>query len=69
MQATLFRREQMPLTSTGRSVLKGMIRKHGKKGEAIFYASINKGVPGSKDWHEGKAEAPGKNKFTEALAS
>jgi len=34
----------MPLTKTGRTVLSQLKKKHGsKKGEEIFYASINAG--------------------------
>lgn len=34
----------MPLTEAGRKVLKNMRRQYGKKkGERVFYASINKG--------------------------
>lgn len=58
----------MPLTQTGRKILNTMIKKYGsKKGEGVFYASIHKGVPGSKQWHE-KKESTHKNKYTEALA-
>lgn len=55
----------MPLTETGRKVLQGMKKKYGKKGEAVFYASINKGIKGSDRWHEKKENK--KNKYSEAL--
>ena len=42
----------MPLTATGKKVLASMRKKHGsKKGEEVFYASINKGKAGSSKWH------------------
>ena len=42
----------MPLTKTGREVLRGMQKKHGEeKGKEYFYASINKGIAGSEQWH------------------
>ncbi len=42
----------MPLTPTGEAVLRRMKARYGaKRGRAIFYASINKGVPGSEKWH------------------
>ncbi len=57
----------MPLTSTGKKILNNMIKKYGdKKGQAVFYSSINKKAPGSKSWHESKPI--GKSKYTEALA-
>jgi hypothetical protein len=57
----------MPLTDEGEKVLAAMKAEYGpKKGEEVFYASINAGKPGSKDWHvksEGKRLAghPGKS--------
>ena len=41
----------MPLTSTGRKVMASMKKQYGKRGEEVFYASINKGVAGSSKWH------------------
>jgi hypothetical protein len=42
----------MPLTKTGKRVLRQMKKQYGKeKGEDVFYKSINKGVPGSEKWH------------------
>jgi hypothetical protein len=42
----------MPLTETGKSVLDGLIKKHGvKKGKEIFYAMINEKKKGSESWH------------------
>jgi len=42
----------MPLTETGRKVLREMKKKYGKKkGEEVFYASINKKKKGSDKWH------------------
>ncbi len=43
----------MPLTKTGKRVLEYLQRKHGEEaGKRIFYASINKGVPGSSHWEK-----------------
>lgn len=45
----------MPLTSSGNKVLASMRKEYGaKKAKAVFYASINKGVPGSTKWHKTK---------------
>lgn len=58
----------MPLTNAGKKVLAAMVKKYGsKKGNGVFYASINKGVPGSTEWHEKKEDHKGKSKYTEAL--
>lgn len=47
----------MPLTRTGDRVLGKMEGEYGTdKGKRIFYASMNKGVPGSKDWHKGGSQ-------------
>lgn len=43
----------MPLTTTGKKILKGMEKRYGMKaGNKIFYASINEGKKGSEKWHE-----------------
>ena len=55
-----------PLTDAGRKVMASMKKKYGDRGEEVFYASINKGVPGSQKWHE-KRKTHGKNKYSEAL--
>lgn len=48
----------MPLTKTGKKVMKGMVEQYGaKKGKEVFYASINKGVKGSSQWHKKKQTA------------
>ena len=58
----------MPLTSTGKRILKQMIAKHGhKSGTRVFYSSINKGVPGSDKWHEKGSKPTGMNRYSEAL--
>jgi len=45
----------MPLTKTGRKVLRDMQKQYGKdKGEGVFYASINKENSGSGKWHKKK---------------
>ena len=42
----------MPLTKSGKKVMENMKSEYGsKKGESVFYASINKGKPGSSKWH------------------
>ena len=57
----------MPLTSEGNKVLSAMKKQYGeKKGKEVFYASINKGRPGSKKWHGAKSKH-GKNRFSDAL--
>ena len=57
----------MPLTAEGNKVLSSMTKQYGAKtGKAVFYASINKGRPGSKGWHGGKSKH-GKNAYTDAL--
>ena len=49
----------MPLTKTGKKVLRNMEKEYGaKKGEEVFYASINKGKPGVDEWHKGKKHRP-----------
>lgn len=43
----------MPLTKSGQEVLGSMRKQYGeKKGEDVFYASMNKGKAGSQKWHE-----------------
>jgi len=52
----------MPLTSSGQKVLSSMQSQYGAdKGERVFYASINKGKPGSQKWEGKKASAPGRS--------
>jgi hypothetical protein len=42
----------VPLTSSGKKVLKSMQKQYGaKKGKRVFYASINKKLKGSQKWH------------------
>lgn len=43
----------MPLTKSGKKVLKSMESEYGskKKGKEVFYASINKKKKGSMKWH------------------
>ena len=46
----------MPLTKSGKKVMSSMKEEYGEeKGKSVFYASINKGKPGSRKWH-GKRE-------------
>lgn len=48
----------MPLTQDGRKVLSNMKKTYGaEKGRSVFYASINKGKPGSDKWHKMKANS------------
>lgn len=43
----------MPLTDAGAKVKSNMAREYGPdKGERVFYASMNKGKPGSDKWHK-----------------
>ena len=54
----------MPLTKSGSKVMSAMMGEYGKeKGKEVFYASINKGKPGSSKWHAKKK----KSKYAEAL--
>lgn len=49
----------MPYTAKGAKVMAAMRRQYGaKKAKEVFYASINKGVPGSSGWHAKKAKRP-----------
>ena len=42
-----------PLTSKGKKVMHQMEKQYGNdKAERVFYASINKGLKGSKGWHK-----------------
>jgi len=42
----------MPLTTSGKKVLRAMKKHYGKaKGSQVFYASINKKKKGSSKWH------------------
>lgn len=51
----------MPLTKSGSKVMANMKREYGgEKGERVFYASINKGKPGSQQWHQKKSMRGGK---------
>ena len=50
----------MPLTKSGKKVLRNMKKEYGeKKGEEVFHALMNKNKKGSSKWHLKKAE--GKN--------
>lgn len=43
----------MPLTASGSKVMSSMQSQYGaKKGKSVFYASMNKGKPGSSKWHK-----------------
>jgi hypothetical protein len=54
----------MPLTSSGKKVMSAMIGEYGKeKGKGVFFASMNKGKPGSEKWH-GKRK---RSKYADAL--
>lgn len=42
----------MPLTKAGKKVKRAMVKEYGsKRGEDVFWASVNKGVKGSSKWH------------------
>ena len=54
----------MPLTKTGKKVMRNMKSQYGsKKGESVFYASINKGKAGTSEWHRNKAGSCSPIKF------
>ncbi len=45
----------MPLTKHGRKALRNMKEHYdSEKGKSVFYASMNKGNPGSSKWHQVK---------------
>lgn len=47
----------MPLTKTGKKVMKSMKKSYSaKKAKQVFFASINKGKPGSTGWHKKAAK-------------
>jgi hypothetical protein len=49
----------MPLTKSGEKVKSAMHREYGAdKGDRVFYASINKGKPGSSKWHGKRPSRP-----------
>lgn len=51
----------MPLTPSGNKVMGNMTKEYGaEKGKRVFYASINKGKPGSQKWHKTKSMKGGK---------
>lgn len=51
----------MPLTKSGSKVMSNMKAEYGeKKGKQVFYASINKGKPGSQKWHGKRSQRGGK---------
>jgi hypothetical protein len=52
----------MPLTRSGEKVLGSMKQQYGgEKGERVFYASMNKGKPGSSKWHGTKKPSAGRS--------
>jgi hypothetical protein len=52
----------MPLTASGEKVLHSMTSQYGdQKGKRVFYASINKGKPGSAKWHGAKKPSAGRS--------
>jgi len=51
---------KMPLTKSGKKVMRSMTKQYGKKkGKSVFYASINKKKRGSKKWHKSGGEVMG----------
>ena len=49
----------MPLTESGKMVMKSLQSEYGAEaGKRVFYASINKGKPGSSKWHKKKKKSP-----------
>lgn len=58
----------MPITKTGKEVMSSMKKQYGgKKGEEVFYASINKGKPGSEKWHGKKKSGKGDHSTAKPL--
>jgi hypothetical protein len=48
----------VPLTKSGSKVKRNMQSEYGaRKGASVFYASINKGKPGSSKWHRKTGKA------------
>ena len=57
----------MPLTSEGKRILFSMKKEYGdKKGDEVFYASIQKKAKGSEKWHK-KNQGKGKKYSREAV--
>ena len=53
----------MPLTKSGKSVLKKMRKTYGaKKGKQVFYSSINARKKGSSKWHKMRRKTKKKKK-------
>lgn len=53
----------MPLTASGRKVLRKLQRQYGKeKGTRIFYASIRMRKPGTEKWHRKRRQKRRKHK-------
>jgi hypothetical protein len=51
----------MPLTRSGKRVIKGLKKNYGEeKGKSIFYAMINTGKPGSQKWHKVRTSKKGR---------
>ena len=54
----------MPLTPTGKKVLRKMRKTYGaKKAKKVLHASINKKKPGTKKWHKKKRGNPKKKGY------
>ncbi len=48
----------MPLTKSGKKVMENMKQEYGsKKGESVFYASVNSKKKGSEKWHGKKKKS------------
>lgn len=60
----------MPLTETGKSVLEDMRETYGdKKGESVFYASINAKKKGSSKWHKKRKRKQTSGRFSQRALS
>lgn len=52
----------MPLSKSGKKVKENMEKEYGKKkGDQVFYATMNKGKKGSSKWHKTRSTRAGNN--------
>lgn len=50
----------MPVTKSGKKVMRSMKKQYGERGEEVFYRSVKKGVAGSEKWHKKKPHILGR---------
>ena len=63
-------KNNMPLTSIGKSVLRKMCEQYGeKKGKEVFYSSINSKKKSSEKWHKKRKETSSSRFSHRALSS